>query len=69
MLIEVEAGTPHIGQKTTIGICDGDTGEVEEVVVDQSYLGLDMPCANIAALYDAFAQGRGYRDWEVALKA
>ena len=68
MLIEVDGGSPHLGHKTTISICDGDTGKVEEVAVDQSYEGLSYPSANIGALYDAYADGTGYGDWEVALK-
>lgn len=68
MLIEVDGGTPHIGSPTKISICDGDTGKVEEVPLDQSYEGLGMPSANIGALYDAYAEGKGYADWEVALK-
>jgi predicted dehydrogenase len=69
MLIEIDGGSPHLGNKATISICDGDTGKVEEIAVDQSYEGLGMPSANIGALYDAFAEGKeGYADFEVALK-
>jgi predicted dehydrogenase len=68
MLIEVTGGIPHIGSPTKISICDGDTGSVEEVPLDQSYEGLGMPSANIGALYDAYAEGKGYADWEAALK-
>jgi len=68
MLIEIEGGSPHIGNKTRISICDGDTGTVEEVSVDQSFEGLSMPAANIGRLFEAYAGGKGYADWEVALK-
>lgn len=68
MLIEVDGGSPHLGSPTKISICDGETGKVEVVAVDQSYEGLGMPAANVGALYDAFAEGGGYADWEVALK-
>ena len=68
MLFEVEGGSPHIGSKTKISICDGATGEVEEVPVDQSFEGLKMPAANIGRLFEAYAEGKGYGDWEVALK-
>ena len=68
LLIEIDGGSPHFGSKATISICDGDTGEVEEIAVDQSYEGLNMPSANIGALYDAYAEGKGYADWEVALQ-
>jgi hypothetical protein len=68
MVIEFDGGSPHLGSKATISICDGATGEVEVVEVDQSYEGLGMPSANIGALYDAYAEGKGYGDWEVALK-
>lgn len=68
MLIEVDGGSPHIGSPTKISICDGDTGKVDEVALDQSYEGLGMPSANIGALFDAYAEGKGYADWEVALK-
>jgi hypothetical protein len=68
MLIEVDGGSPHIGSPTKISICDGATGTVEQVAVDQSYEGLGMPGANVGALYDAFAESSGYADWELALK-
>lgn len=68
MLIEVTGGIPHIGSPTKISICDGDTGNVEEVPLDQSYEGLGTPSANIGALYDAYAEDKGYADWEAALK-
>lgn len=70
MLIEIEGGSPHIGSPTKISICDGETGEVEEIVVDQSFEGLNIPAANIGRLYEAYAAGdrNGYADWEHALK-
>ncbi len=68
MLIEIEGGSPHIGNKTKISICDGATGEVEEVSVDQGFEGLGMPAANIGRLFEAYAAGGNYGDWEIALK-
>ena len=71
MLIEIEGGSPHIGNKTKISICDGATGKVEEVSVDQGFEGLGMPAANTGRLFEAYASepgSKGYGDWEVALK-
>lgn len=74
LLIEIEAGSPHIGAKTKLYISDGATGEVEEVPVEQEFEGLKMPAANIGRLFEAYAadvnggKKGGYADWEEALR-
>lgn len=67
MLFEA-SGSPHIGLPTKIRISDGDTGAIEEVDVDHSFEGLNMPAAGIGRLFEAYAEGKGYADWADALK-
>ena len=71
MLIEFAGASPHIGNPSKIQICDGETGDVENVKVDhgaKEWSEMGAPGENIGRLYEAYAKGEGYADWEAALK-
>jgi hypothetical protein len=69
--MEFASAGPQIGGATSIRISDFETGTVEEVKVDEGgeeWTGLAPQGQNIGRLYEAYAGGKDYGDWELALR-
>jgi len=71
LVVEFASAGPQIGQARSIKICHFETGEVETITVDEGgkeWTDLPIPGQNIGRLYEAYADGKGYGDWELALR-
>jgi predicted dehydrogenase len=71
LTVEFASAGPQITGATSFRFSNSDTGEVEEIKVDEGveeWTKLPAPGQNIGRLYEAYAEGAGYADWELALK-
>ena len=71
MVVEFASAGPQIGQASSIKVFDFETKELTEVPVDNGgsqWTELPTPGQNIGRLYEAFAAGEDYPDWELALR-
>lgn len=71
LVMNFASAGPQIAGATSIKISDFEKGVVEEVKVDEGgneWTGLAVPGQNIGRLYEAYAEGKEYGDWELALK-
>lgn len=62
---------PQIGVAEWLRISDFEKGEVEEVKIDEGgeeWTGLPVQGQNIGRLYEAYAKGGQFADWELAVK-
>ena len=71
LVVEFASAGPQIGQATSIKFSNAETGNVEDISVNEGgeeWTSLPTQGQNIGRLYEAFAKGEGYADWEVAVK-
>jgi len=71
LVLEFASAGPQIGPAASIRFSNFDTGEIEEIKVDEGgkeWTDLPTQGQNIGRLYEAYAQGKPYGDFELALK-
>ena len=71
LALEFASAGPQIGPATSFRFSNSDTGEVEEIKIDdggEEWTKLPTQAQNIGRLYEAYANGSDYGDWELALK-
>jgi predicted dehydrogenase len=71
LAVEFASAGPQIGAATSFRFSNSDTGKVEEIEVDEGgdeWTKLPTQGQNIGRLYEEYANGDDYGDWELALK-
>ncbi|ETN37987.1 uncharacterized protein HMPREF1541_07610 [Cyphellophora europaea CBS 101466] len=71
LVVEFASAGPQIGGATSFRFSNAETGKVEEIEVAEGgdeWTGLPTQGQNIGRLFEAFAAGREYGDWDLALK-
>ena len=71
LAVEFASAGPQIGQASSFRFSNAETGEVEEISVDEGgeeWTGLPTQGQNIGRLYESYAEGGDYGDWELAVK-
>ena len=71
LALEFTSAGPQIGQASSFRFSNAETGKVEEFEVDEGgekWTKLPTPGQNIGRLYEAFAEGGDYGDFELALR-
>ena len=71
LAVEFASAGPQMAKATSMRFSNAEKGEVEEVVSDEGgeeWTDLPTPGQNIGRLYEAYATGEGYPDFDVAVK-
>ena len=71
LVVEFVSAGPQIGAASSMKLCDFETGEVETIMIDEGgeeWTSLPTPGQNIGRLYEAYASGGDYGNFELALK-
>lgn len=71
LVMEFSSAGPQIAQAASIKFSNAETGKIENIAFDdggKEWTDLPVAAQNIGRLYEAYAEGRPYGDWELALK-
>ena len=71
LALEFASAGPQIGPAITFRFSNSETNTVEEISVDEGgkeWTDLPTQAQNIGRLYELYAEGKDYGDWELALK-
>lgn len=71
LLVEIDGAAPQVGAGFRVRICDGATGKVEELSIEEDgdeWAKLSPAARQVGRLYEAYANGDEYPDWDVAGK-
>ena len=71
LAVEFASAGPQMAKATSIRFSNAAKGEVEEIVADEGgeeWTGLPTQAQNIGRLYEAYATGKPYADFDLAVK-
>ena len=71
LVVEFVSAGPQIGAPSSMKLCDFEKGDVETIIADEGgeeWSSLPTPGQNIGRLYEAYASGGDYGEFELALK-
>ena len=70
LAVEFASAGPQIAEATSFRFSNSETGEVEEITIEEDKEWTDLPVQgrNIGRLLEAYAAGGSYGDWDLALK-